>query len=422
MKGNEKPIQPSRLMAASPVYYGWVVLAAGTLGLLMTTPGQTVGVSVFLDSMIADLGLSRSVVSFLYLLGTLGGSLTLPWVGRLIDRRGPRVAVIAIAALFALACVGMGLVQGVVTLALGFVAIRGLGQGALGLVSTNAINLWFVQRRGLALSLSGVGFAVGIGGFPLLIEGLITQYGWRSAYGLLGALVAVTILPVGALVYRRQPEHYGLQPDGRAPVITAACRAEANATLATARRSFIFWLFALGSVSISALGTGLLFHHYSIMAASGIDRPVAALVFVPYGLVAAGANILSGLLLDRISPRYLLGTMLGLLCAALVLATRVTSADLMLTYGVVLGVMQGTQGVVQGGAYAYYFGRAHLGSISGFAASLTVAGTAFGPLLFALGYERVGSYAPVLTLAAIVPGAIGLTALATELRASRRGG
>jgi len=56
----------------------------------------------------------------------------------------PRRAVVAIAALFALVCVGMGLVQGVVTLGLGFIAIRGLGQGALGLVSVNAINLWFV--------------------------------------------------------------------------------------------------------------------------------------------------------------------------------------------------------------------------------------------------------------------------------------
>jgi len=33
--------------------------------MLMTTPGQTVGVSVFLDKIIADLGLSRSAVSLM---------------------------------------------------------------------------------------------------------------------------------------------------------------------------------------------------------------------------------------------------------------------------------------------------------------------------------------------------------------------
>jgi len=135
----------------------------------------------------------------------------------------------------------------------------------------------------LALSLSGIGFALGIGTFPLLIEGLITQYGWHWAYGWLGGLVAVTILPVGAVVFRRQPEDYGLQPDGRLPTSLVERPTEANATLAAARRTLTFWLFSVGNIAVAALGTGLLFHHYAIMAASEVERPVAALVFVPTG-------------------------------------------------------------------------------------------------------------------------------------------
>jgi MFS family permease len=414
-----KPIQHSRLIAASPVYYGWVVLVAGTLGQLMTTPGQTIGVSVFLDPIITDLRLTRSLVSLLYLLGTLSGSLILPFVGRFIDRRGPRVAVGAIAALFALACLGMSQVQGAITLGLGFVAIRGLGQGSLSLVSINAINLWFVRRRGLALSLSGIGFALGIGAFPLLIERLITAFGWRWTYASLGGLVAVTILPLGLLVFRDSPERYGLRPDGYSTANVEVPVAEASYTLGQARRTFTFWLFAAGNFCVSALGTGLLFHHYSIMADSGVDRTVAALVFVPYGLVTAGANFLSGLLLDRISPRFLLCAMLGLLCGALLLAVRVNSPELMLAYGVVLGLMQGSNGVLQAGVYAYYFGRSHLGSISGFATTLMVAGTAFGPLLFALGFEQFGRYAPTLTLALLAPLAVGITALWVEVYSTR---
>ncbi|WP_254977291.1 MFS transporter [Cyanobium sp. ATX 6A2] len=382
----------------------------------MTTPGQTVGVSVFLDPIIDDLGLTRSLVSLLYMLGTLTGSLALPWIGRGIDRFGTRRAVVAIAVLFSLACGGMALVQGVVTLGLGFIAIRGLGQGALGLVSINAINLWFVQRRGLALSLSGIGFALGIGTFPLLIEWLIRQYGWRWAYALLGGLVAVTILPAGALVFRRQPELYGLQPDGRLGARTQQRPTEANVTLAQARRTSTFWLFALGNGVVAALGTGLLFHHYSIMATAGVDRTLAALVFLPYGLVAAGANLVSGLLLDRISPRFLLSVMVWMLCLALLLAVRVNSPQLLVLYGVLLGLMQGTNGILQAGVYSYYFGRAHLGSISGFAATLMVAATAVGPLLFSVGFERFGSYALVLTLASLLPFTMGLVALGLELR------
>jgi sugar phosphate permease len=410
-----KPVKHSRLIAASPIYYGWVVLMAGTLGMLMTTPGQTVGISVFLDKIIAELGLTRSTVSLLYMLGTLGGSFSLPFIGRLIDRKGPRYAVVAIAFLFALACVGMGFVRGLVTLGLGFIAIRGLGQGALGLVSINVINLWFVRRRGLAISLSGIGFAFGVAVFPLFIEFLITRFGWRLAYMILGGVVAFTILPIGALIYREQPERYGLQPDSKVIITQTQLPEEENHTLSTARRTFTFWLFSAGGFCVAALGTGLVFHHYSIMAASGIERSVAAVVFVPFGFVTAATNFLTGILMDRISPRLLLGAMLILLCAALFMAVRVTGAESMLAYGCLLGLMQGMSGVIQAGVYAYYFGRSHLGSISGFATTISVAGTAFGPVLFATGFDKFGSYAPILGFSMILPLAIALTAFWFDL-------
>ena len=147
----DQPLQRSRLVERSPIYFGWPVLAVATLGMMMTTPGQTEGVSVFLDGIIADLDMSRSEVSTLYLIGTLAGSLVLPFVGSFADRRGPRLAVIVISSLFALACVWMGFVQGTVTLLLGFTLVRALGQGSLSLISVHAVAIWFVRRRGVGV-------------------------------------------------------------------------------------------------------------------------------------------------------------------------------------------------------------------------------------------------------------------------------
>ncbi|MCC5899391.1 MAG: MFS transporter [Phormidium sp. GEM2.Bin31] len=410
---SEQPLKHSRLIAASPIYYGWVVLLAGSLGMLMTIPGQTVGVSVFLDKIILDLDISRSLVSFLYLLGTVSGSFFLPGFGRFIDRSGPRKAVILIASLFALACVYMGLVANIVMLALGFIAIRSLGQGALALVSLNVINLWFVRRRGFALSISGIGLALGIGVFPLIIESLINQLGWRLAYASLGGVVALTILPLGALFYREQPERYGLQPDGHHQAGEAVALSEVNYTLPAARRTLTFWIFTAGSICVAMLITGLLFHHYSIMANSGIERSVAAMVFVPFGVITALANLITGVLLDRISPRFLMATMLLLMGSALFLAVRITTGEGMLLYGGLLGLIEGMNGVLKSGIYAYYFGRSHLGSITGFATTLAVIGTATGPVSFALGFEHFGSYGPVLALTALPPVLVALALLLT---------
>ena len=54
------------------------------------------------------------------------------------------------------------------------------------------------------------------------------------------------------------------------------------------------------------LGTALIFHHYSIMASTGLDRVEAATVFVPIAAATAGANLLGGVLMDRVQPRFLL--------------------------------------------------------------------------------------------------------------------
>ncbi|MFN2324109.1 MAG: MFS transporter, partial [Trueperaceae bacterium] len=86
MTPTEPPLRRSRLIDRSPFFYGWIVLVVATVGMMMTLPGQTVGVSIFLDGIIADLSMSRSEVSTLYLIGTLAGSLVLPFVGRFVDQ------------------------------------------------------------------------------------------------------------------------------------------------------------------------------------------------------------------------------------------------------------------------------------------------------------------------------------------------
>lgn len=397
----------SRVVAGSPIFYGWVVLAAGTFGMMATLPGQTVGVSIFLDEIIRELGLSRSLVSTLYLVGTLAGSFALPFVGRFIDRRGPRLTVVIVSVAFALACVWMGLVQSVIMLLVGFTLVRALGQGSLTLVSLHVINVWFVRRRGLAIGLAGIGMAAATAVFPTAVEGLIQDFGWRTSYMLLGVAVALTILPIGALLYRGHPERFGLVPD-RTAASAASARArygdpteEPSFTPEAARRTLTFWIFVGGSLLGSCLGTGLIFHHYSILAASGFDRAAAAAAFVPLGVVSALANLGTGYLMDRVQPRYLLSALTLVLGGALLLAPFIAGPGMLLAYGALLGLRGGMQSAIGGSVMAYYFGRAHIGAIKGLATTMLVVGSAFGPLLFSLGLDLSGSYAPVLVASAV---------------------
>ena len=208
-------LKDRRLVRDSRIYYGWVVVGAAMVVMALTIPAQTAGLSIFIDALIFDLGLSRTAVSFSYTAATVLASLLLPWIGRRIDEYGPRRAVTLIAVLFSLACVWMGFVGGLVTLFIGFVLMRGCGPAALSLVSIHAVNLWFVRRRGTAVGWMYVGLAITTALFPLLIESLLGQIGWRNAFFVVAGGLFAILLPVGALLFRAQPERFGLVPDGR---------------------------------------------------------------------------------------------------------------------------------------------------------------------------------------------------------------
>ena len=77
-----RPFAPARV----PIFYGWVIVAVATLGVVMSIPGQTMGVSVFTDHLIEATGLTRLELSNAYLVGTVISGLLLPRGGRLLDR------------------------------------------------------------------------------------------------------------------------------------------------------------------------------------------------------------------------------------------------------------------------------------------------------------------------------------------------
>ena len=410
------PLRHSRLIAASPIYYGWVIVVAGIIARIMTSPGQTYSFSIFIEHFITDLGVSRSMVSTLYTIGTMTAALTLPFVGRQLDRRGPRVMVGIVTALFALACIYMSVVQNAVMLGIGFLLLRALGQGSLSMVSGNVISNWWVRRRGTILGLAGVvSSLVGNGLYPSLVHAMIGRSGWRMSYVLLGLLVAVVALPVGLALFRSRPEEYGLLPDGVRvnPKDDAVAQTplEENWTRPEALRTSAFWIISFGIATIAALATGLQFHQVSIFADSGLAPAVAAAAYMPISMAQAGAMLLSGVLIDRLPARYLLSISLVGLAASLFMAPRLSGNASALAYGAVLGVTVGLQNTVLQAVWPKYFGRKHMGAIMGVSSLIVIGGSSLGPLPMGVARDLMGSYVGALTVAAVLPLALAVLAL-----------
>lgn len=156
--------------------------------------------------MIRDLGVSRGQISTAYLIGTLLGALLL----------------------------SLPLVHGLTGLTLGFVGIRLLGQGALGLTATTAAARWFTRRRGTAPGIVSAAGAAGISTAPLLLERLISAYGWRTAWVVEGLLIWAIVIPLAVFAMRDDPAHLGQRPDGM-PIEAHGVIARSGARLGVGR-------------------------------------------------------------------------------------------------------------------------------------------------------------------------------------------
>ncbi len=397
------------LIHKSPVYYGWVIAFVATLGMIMTSPGQTYIVSIFIEYFIEELAISRSVISTMYTGATLGGSFALPFVGRLIDRHGARRVVLVVCVAFGTACLYLGWVQNAIMLGAGFLAIRLLGQGSLGLVSMNVINQWWINRRGMLMGISGICVSLlGLGLFPVAVNYIIQDIGWRSTYALLGMVLIVGMAPLGYIFFRDKPEQVGLLPDGRKELPVedgegASLVLEDNWTPAEAFKTPAFWVVAGSAGTISMLSTGLVFHLVSVFGDQGLDANTAAAVFVPLSITMACVNFGGGVLADRVPVRLLLITALVAMAGSLFLALHLGSKTLVLAFGIVLGATSGFYRVIMSVLWANYFGRLHLGSIMGTAQTIAIAGSALGPMPIGIARDVLGSYDAVLLWSMLVP-------------------
>ena len=292
---------------------------------------------------------------------------------------------------------------------IGFFALRMLGQGSLSLVSNNVINQWWVRRRGMAMGIAGITAAViGAGEVPVLINWLIPIYGWRIAFMLLGLGVLVVMLPLGSIFIRNRPEDFGLHPDGENSVSVEndagiGTPIEEHWTLPEVLRTPSFWIAGAGLSAGSMLSTGLIFHLFSIFKDSGLHSTVAASVFLPMAITTGIMHLGGGVLADRLPIRIILTISLLLQTLALIMAPFLGSLELALAFGVIMGIRSGFAMIVSNVIWAQFYGRLHLGSITGVTTTMMVAGSALGPMPLGVARDMLGSYTAVLIGSAGLP-------------------
>jgi len=387
-----------------PIYYGWIIVAVVFVTMGVGVNART-AFSLLFPPILAEFGWERGVTAGAFSFGFLVSAALSPSLGRLMDRRGPRVVIE-----LGVVLIGTGLLLAtLVTRPWQLYATLGVmvGGGSVCLGYTGQslfLPDWFVRRRGLAMSLAFSG--VGVGSMILLpwLQILIGRSGWRAACWALGLLVLLLLVPLNLLL-RRRPEDMGLEPDGdraaaegavaRPSNVVDAAWASVDWTLGRAARTARFWWIAIGYFCGLFAWYAVQVHQTKYLIEIGFSPTDAAWALGVVSLAGIPGQITLGWLSDRIGREWVwtAGTLGFAICyAALLLLAATPTMPLLYVMVVAQGMLGYGLTSVVGAIPAEIFQGRHYGSIFGTLMLASIGGGAVGPWLTGVLHDRTGSY------------------------------
>ena len=395
-------------------FYGWVILAAAGAGIFASGPGQSHTFSVFIGPISRDLGVGATAISSAYGAATLIAALGLPFVGRLVDRYGARKVMLAVVVSLGLGCIAFGFAPGIIWLALGFGALRFFGQGSLMLTSVNVVSHWFSRKRGFAMGMMLLGFAISMAIHPPLSQWLIEQVGWRQAWVWLGLSTWILMMPIVFFLLQDSPESVGLLPDGEKNIehdnekTVDRHGADFGFTLKEALATSTFYIVAAALCTMSMLVTALHFFQVSIFEHQGLTPSIAAWMFPLSACVAVFTQPIVGKCLDKFPTPRVITMSLGTLCAALLSMSIVSDLFTAILYAVIFGINNAFNMTLFGYLWPRYFGRRHIGSVQGTGQMIGVIGASIGPIPLGMAFDFMGDYTLTLVGLAILPALVAV--------------
>lgn len=198
----------------SPLFYGWVLVGV-VFFIAFVSTGARNGFGVFVTPMEAEFNWSRTATSVVFMVATLVGGVSQPFIGRIYDRVGARgvmlVSLVVIGTFTAL----LGLTFDLLYLILVYGVIVAIGtSGASINIGGALLARWFRRKRATVMAIATAGASVGgmvLVPFSALMMDLTS---WRITWVFLGGIVLVLVLPLAFFLLRERPSDMGLQLDG----------------------------------------------------------------------------------------------------------------------------------------------------------------------------------------------------------------
>ena len=384
---------------------------------MMVVWGLVYAFPVFVLPMSAELHADRAalagiVVAILFWTAVIG-----PPLGALVDRAGPRPALVVGIGLSSVGFALFGQVQELWQAYVAFAGILGTGQALVYLGANVLIGRHFAGERATAYGIAYAGLGLGTGLYAIVAQVLVDELGWRMATLALAA-TPILILP-GVLRLHPREAAPGDEPAGEPAAAAALSDAAVPDAAVGAGTIGVFVLVFLSSVALGLVDEGIYQNLLPHAVSVGFGATVAAVALGVVSFAYVGGQLIGGPLVDRWGAAR--GTLVGFVAAGLGMAAvvlagaRLPAPDAWLMIGTALyGAGLAVLLLIRLSTFADRFAGPRFGFLSGIFALAYPVGGSFIVWFGGLAYDLWRSYLPAfgVSAAGLVLATVALLAVA----------
>ena len=391
----------------SRAFYGWWIVAGGFL-LNMAGIGVAINCSsVFFKPVIETYGFSRGDLSLYFTIAALSMMAMAPFMGALLERYDVRPVMAVSTALMSASMASYSLCE---TLPQFYLVSVFFGIGSAGshfIPVSMMINNWFVEKRGLAMGIVYAASAAGGVIFSPLTNWLITRYGWRMSYVILGAIVGLITVPVSAFVMRTRPADKGTQAYGGGGAGPPA--AAVGLSVGQSVRTGAFWLLGGMFFLLSTVSLGVQQHIIPYMTDVGHGAGFAAGMLALFMGVLIAGKIALGALCDRLGLKRAVVAIYAVYVLTVATLFGARAEWMAVLFAVLFGFSNAAHTVLPPLMTSACLGTKHFAALFGVMNIFITLGSGLGMPLSGYIYDWTASYFPAFGLY------IGLIVLSTIL-------
>jgi len=370
--------------------YGYVIVAA-CFGIQAIGVGTYVSYGVFFNTLASEFGWSRAAISgassiAFFLMGLFG-----IFVGRLNDKIGPRNIMAVTGFLFGLGHLLMSRLGAICQLYLFYGIIIGIGLSSVDVLALSTTARWFVKKRGTMTGIVKIRTGAGQFIMPLVASMLITSYGWRTSYIIIGVGVLISLFAIAQFL-RCDPSQISPLPDCENDAGGKQGLPGEGLSLSETVHTRQFWTICAVNLAIVFCFLTIMVHIVPHAQDLKISTTRAATLLSAIGGVSMAGRFITGIAIDRIGSKKAMILCFILLIAGLLWLQMAKELWMLYVFAVIYGIAHGGYFTTMSPIVAEFFGLNAHGVLFGIVAFSGNIGGAIGPILAGYIFDVTAGY------------------------------